>query len=235
MKNRKISPSASGLKTARERKSLPPAKLRWTCDPKSIGVKSTTDVKPRREIIGQERALRALHVGLEMNHFGYNIFVTGLSGTGRTTTIKRMLQDFERTKGELRDHCYVHNFKNPDMPLALSLPAGQGKALKEDMENFIGDLLRNIPSVYESQRYQQARKSLLQHFQERQKSILQDFENKVKEKGFGLVQVQVGNVMRPDIVPVVKENPTNLDQVETMVQKGEFPREQFEALKETQN
>lgn len=235
MKKRNITTPPPRLKTAVEHRPLPASKLQWTCDPKSLGLTSTVDIKARREIIGQERALRALRVGLEMGHYGYNIFVTGLSGTGRTTTIKRMLRDFEKTKGELRDHCYVYNFKHPDTPIALALPAGQGKALKEDMENFTGDLLRNIPAVYESQRYQQARKSLLQHFQERQKSILQDFENKVKEKGFGLVQVQVGNVMRPDIVPVVKENPTNLDQVEAMVQKGEFPKEQFETLQETQN
>ncbi|MBI4429116.1 MAG: AAA family ATPase, partial [Ignavibacteriales bacterium] len=235
MKKRTFPTADPRLKAAIQHRALSFGKLQWTCDPKSLGLKSTLDIKARREIIGQERALRALHVGLEMKHYGYNIFVTGLSGTGRTTTIKRMLRDFEKTKGELRDHCYVYNFKHPDTPIALSLPSGQGKALKEDMENFTGDLLRNIPAVYESQRYQQARKSLLQHFQERQKSILQDFESKVKEKGFGLVQVQMGNVMRPDIVPVVKENPTNLDQVEAMVQKGEFPKEQFEALKDTQN
>jgi ATP-dependent Lon protease len=234
MNRKKTTPGAS-LKQASHHRPLPPEKLSWRCDPTSLRIESTADVRATREIIGQERALKALRVGLEMNHYGYNIFVTGLSGTGRTTTIKRMLREFERTKGELRDHCYVYNFKNPDVPIALSLPAGQGKALKEDMENFIGDLLRNIPAVYESQRYQQARKRLLQHFQDRQKSILQDFETRVKEKGFGLVQVQVGNVMRPDIVPVVNGNPTSLDQVETMVQKGELNKEQFEQLRETQN
>ncbi|HEY6952046.1 MAG TPA: ATP-binding protein, partial [Bacteroidota bacterium] len=197
-------------------------------------IKTTDDVAPSREIIGQERALRALRIGLEMDHFGYNIFVTGLSGTGRTTTIKRMLQDFEQKPTDLKDHCYVNNFKDPDNPLALSLPAGQGRALKQDMENFMKDLLRDIPAVYESQRFQQERKILLQHFQDRQKSILQDFEKRVKERGFDLVQVQVGNTMRPDIVPVVNNTPTNLDQVEQSVQKGEITKEQYQALRDTQ-
>jgi Cdc6-like AAA superfamily ATPase len=148
-------------------------------------------VHPTREIIGQERALRALRVGLEMEHDGYNIFVTGLTGTGRTTTIKRLLQDFEKKTVLMKDHCYVYNFKNPDTPIAISLPAGQGRGLKQDMENFIKELLRDIPAVYESQRYQQARKKLVMHFQERQKSVLKDFERRVKERGFDLVQVQV--------------------------------------------
>jgi predicted ATP-dependent protease len=231
MKKKKIV-STNHFKPARHHKPLPVQKLRWQCDPKSLGIKSTNDINPTREIIGQKRALRALRVGLEMNHFGYNIFVSGLTGTGRTTTIKRLLQDFEKKQCHLKDHCYVYNFKNPDMPTAISLPAGQGRGLRQDMENFIHELLRDIPSVYESQRYQQARKKLVQHFQERQKSILQDFERRVKERGFDLVQVQIGNSMRPDIVPVVNGAPTGLDQVETLVQKGEFDKDNFAVMRD---
>ncbi|MBI4417841.1 MAG: AAA family ATPase, partial [Ignavibacteriales bacterium] len=136
--------------------ALSPDKLRWQCDPRMLNISSTEDVRPSKEIIGQERALRALRVGLEMTHFGYNIFVTGLPGTGRTTTIKRLLHEFEHRKVSLKDHCYVHNFRNPDMPLALSLSAGQGRSLKQDMESLVKDLLVNIPALYESQRYQEA-------------------------------------------------------------------------------
>jgi predicted ATP-dependent protease len=234
MKNKTSHASLRSLKPSRKHAAIAPEKLRWQCDPKSLKIKTTDDVVPSHEIIGQERALRALRVGLEMDHFGYNIFVTGLTGTGRTTTIKRMLRDFEQRPTELSDHCYVNNFKNADNPLAISLPAGQGRALKQDMDNFVKDLLRDIPAVYESQRFQQERKSLLQHFQDRQKSVLQDFEKKVKERGFDLVQVQVGTMMRPDIVPVVNNNPTNLDQVEQLVEKGEVTKEQYQGLRDTQ-
>ncbi len=234
MKKKSSRTKHAPLKPAPRHLPVTVEKLRWQCDPKSLKVKTTDDVTPSREIIGQDRALHALRVGLEMNHFGYNIFVTGLSGTGRTTTIKRMLQDFERKQTDLFDHCYVYNFKSPDNPLALSLPAGQGRGLKQDMENFVKDLQRDIPAVYESQRFQQERKIILQHFQDRQKVVLQDFEKRVKERGFDLVQVQTGNMMRPDIVPVVNNNPSNLDQVEQMVQKGEYTKEQYQALRETQ-
>lgn len=232
-KTKSSSPTAQ-FKPASNHKALDVSRLRWQCEPKSLGIKTTDDVVPSREIIGQERALRALRVGLEMHHFGYNIFVTGLSGTGRTTTIKRLLKDFEKKKVELKDHCYVYNFKNPDMPISLALPSGQGKSLQQDMDSLINDLLVNIPALYDSLRYQDARKATIQHFQERQKSVLQDFEKRVKEKGFDLVQVQVGNVMRPDVVPVVGGNPINLDQAEGLVQKGELNKEQFEVMKETQ-
>ncbi len=224
----------ASLQAAPVHKHVDAKNLRWQCDPESLKIKTTDDIDAARDIIGQERALRALRVGLEMKHYGYNIFVTGLPGTGRTTTIKRLLKEFSTHKTELKDHCYVHNFKNPDMPVSLRLPAGQGASLRQDMESFINDLFVNIPALYESQRYQEARKVTLQHFQDRQKTVLQDFEKRVKEKGFDLVQVQVGNMMRPDVVPVVNEQPVNLDQVEALVQKGEVTKDQFNTMKETQ-
>ncbi|MCX6133282.1 MAG: ATP-binding protein [Ignavibacteriales bacterium] len=232
MKNKR--PASRLFKKASLFKPLPLGKLRWRCNPKSLGVRTSAEIKPTREIIGQERALRSLRVGLAMNHFGYNIFVTGISGTGRTTTIKRLLKTFEGTPDGFRDHCYVYNFKHTDAPIAISLPAGQGKSLKDDMANLIRDLARDLPALYESQRFQQARKDVVSHFQERQRSVLLDFEKRVKEKGFELVQVQVGNLMRPDIVPVVAEKATNFDEVDSMVAKGEISRAQFEAMRETQ-
>ncbi len=231
MKKKSVTPIQQ-LQRAPIHPALPPDKLRWQCNPRSLGVRTTDNVQPIREIIGQERALRALRVGLEMNHFGYNIFVTGISGTGRTTTIKRLLQDFEKQHVELQDQCYVYNFKNPDMPLAISLPAGQGTGLKQDMEGFTEELRRDIPAVYESQRYQNARKKLVQHFQDRQKSILQDFERRVKERGFDLAQVQAGNALRPEIIPMVNNAQSSMDQIEALVQKGEFDKERFASMRD---
>ncbi|HTX18921.1 MAG TPA: ATP-binding protein [Bacteroidota bacterium] len=210
---------------------LPVDKLRWHIDPKKLKVKLSSELTPSRDIVGQERALRSLRVGLEMKHFGYNIFLTGLSGTGRTTTIKRMLQRFESTQAELSDICYVFNFKNPDMPRALRFSAGDGKEFKEEMDTFIEELFRNIPAMFESQRYQTARKSLAEHFGERQKSVLTEFEKKVEQNGFSLIQVQVGSIVRPDIVPVVDNKPVSVEQLDLLVQKGEFPREKYEAMR----
>lgn len=223
--------SASSHVPAPVHKGLTPDQLRWQCDPASLRSAIAAPPDTRKDIIGQERALRALRVGLEMAHAGYNIFVTGFSGTGRTTTIKRMLREFEGKRVPLRDHCYVYNFRNPDMPTALSLPAGQGRGLRDDMQNVLTELLRDIPAVYESQRYQRQRRLMVQHFQDRQKTVLQEFERRVKEQGFDLVQVQVGTMMRPEVVPVVNGNPANLEAVEELVRKGEVTKEQFESMR----
>ena len=82
---------------------VPVDRLRWRCTPGMLHIADMADVKPSRSIIGQDRALQAIQVGLEMKHYGYNIFVTGLPGTGRMTAIHRMLQDFEGRKIPLTD------------------------------------------------------------------------------------------------------------------------------------
>jgi len=214
-------------------KEVPLKNLRWTCNPESLGFGTTAEVKPARQIIGQDRALGALRLGIGVRHFGYNIFVTGFSGTGRTTTIKRLLQEFADRPTTLTDKCYVHNFRNPDAPSMIILPAGKGRAFREDMEDLIEDLVKNIPAVFESRRYEEQRKAILEHFQARQRSILKDFEKKVKEKQFELVQVQMGPIVKPEVSPVINGQPVGMEQLRQMVEKGEFPEDQYKSILET--
>jgi ATP-dependent Lon protease len=193
-------------------------------------VKTTDDATPTKEIIGQERALRALKLGLEMKYPGYNVFVTGFSGTGRMTTIKRLLADFKGKTASLRDRCYVHNFKNNDQPILITLKAGDGSKFRQTMTDLIQDLAKNIPAAFERKRYKEERKRMMEHFQERQHSVLSDFEKKVKEKGFEVVQVQVGPAMRPDITPVVNNQPVSFDQLENLMTQGQITKEQIEQM-----
>jgi lon-related putative ATP-dependent protease len=213
-------------KPARHPLEVSPDKLRWQCLPQQLGIGSMDEVKPLKEIVGQDRALRALQMGLAMRHSGYNIFATGLPGTGRTTTIRRLLHDIETRHVELTDKLYLHNFKDPDSPTFVSLPAGQGQVFKKDMAAFLAELLKSIPGVFESRRYQEQRKAMLEHFQDRQRSVLKDFEKKVKERGFEVVQVQGGTAARPEIAPVMDGNPVSLDQVYAKAEAGEITREE---------
>ncbi|RCK77678.1 MAG: ATP-dependent protease La [Ignavibacteriae bacterium] len=206
------------------------SKLRWKFDPNKLKIKTTDDVKFTKDIIGQERALRSLKVGLEIKHFGYNVFVTGFSGTGRTTTIKRLLKDFQNKKVQLYDFCYLYNFDNPDQPHLVKLKAGQGNQLKKDMNDFLEELLKDIPAIFESRRYQEERKRIIEHFQSRQRTILKQFEDKVKAKGFEVIQVQVGSSLRPDIAPVINNAPVNFEQIEALIKQGELSQEKLDQL-----
>lgn len=218
------------MKPTVKKYEVPVEQLRWRCQPASLGVTTSNDIKVSKEIIGQERALRSLRLGLEIKHSGYNVFVTGYSGTGRMTTIKLLLSEFEGRQVPLKDRCYVHNFTDPDLPTLITLPAGHGRMLQNDMEKLLRELQKDIPAIFESKRFQEERKKVIEHFQERQKTILKDFEKKVKEKGFEVIQVQVGTSVRPDIAPVVNNQPVGFDQLESFVQQGTMTREQVEHL-----
>ena len=213
---------------------VPVEQLRWRCDPDSLPSETTEDIEPCEEIIGQERGLEAIRVGVDINSIGYNIFVTGLAGTGRFTTIKCVLEEID-VKGKFpNDLCYVNNFKNPDMPRMLSLPAGQGNAFKKEMETSIETLKKRIPLIFENETYLNKKKEVVEKFRSKQAEMFREFEKKVNKEGFALVQIQMGPYSRPGILPVVEGNPVNIEQLETMVEEDKFSKEELEKIKEKQ-
>ena len=210
---------------------VPVEKLRWRCPPDSLPFETTDEIKPCLDIIGQERALRAIRLGLEVDSLGYNIFVVGLVGTGRNTTIKCLLEEIDKTGKIPDDICYVNNFKDPDQPKCVYLPAGQGKVLKKGMDDLIESFKKQIPLVFESEEYQKRRRELVEKHREREKGLVKEFENRAKKEGFTVVQVQMGPFTRPDVVPLVAGNAMPLDQLENLVDQGQFQKETFEQLK----
>ncbi|NLL62384.1 MAG: AAA family ATPase [Candidatus Atribacteria bacterium] len=211
--------------------AVPHEQLRWYCNLEKADFSSTDDLEVCDEILGQERALKALELGLNMEYLGYNIFITGKSGTGRHTTIRMLLQDRKRTNIIFDDKCYVHNFKYPDMPRAISLPAGQGNQFKKDMENLVNTLKEHIPAILESDRHQGSKDTLTESYKKRQQTLIKDLEDKVKAENFTIVQIQIGPYTRPDILPVIDEKPTNLENLETLIAEGKMTKEESEIIK----
>jgi lon-related putative ATP-dependent protease len=211
---------------------VPVEQLRWRCDPEGLGFSTTEEVSLSETIIGQERALEAIQLGLDMGSLGYNIFVAGPAGTGRMTTIRYLLSHLEKEGKVPEDRCYVNNFKDSDMPHLISLPAGKGKAFKGDMEELISSLKRNIPLVFESDDYQRKGREILEKSKEKERSIIKDLEKKLSQENLALVQLQVGPYVKPDIFPVVMDKPVPWDQLEKNTEEGKFPKEEFERLRD---
>lgn len=209
---------------------VPVEKLRWSCSPESLPFESSEEVEVIGEFFGQERAVRAIALGLAVEGVGYNVFVTGLTGGERIESIERLLRKIGPPRGPLSDICCVHNFRDPDTPRILFLAAGQGVGLRKDIDEFIESLRKNVPQIFESEEYRSRRKAITESFRERQKAIIKDFERKVSNENFSIIQVQMGPFTRPAIVPVVMGNPMPLEQVEALVEKGEYPRETYERL-----
>jgi ATP-dependent Lon protease len=222
-------------KKSNERKA-PPDQLRWRLDPASLPFQTTDDLKPLKEIIGQKRGVEAFRFGMGMHKPGYNIFVTGIAGTGRMSTVRKLLEQMAEQKGtEIPDDlCYVNNFKSPENPVLLRFSAGKGAAFKQDVHDFIESLKREVPALFESQDYLNRKKEIMQAYENKGKSFFKDLDKKVREEGFALVETQMGEIKRPEVVPLVDGTPTHIDQIESMVEKGRFPEEEYQALKQKQ-
>ncbi|MGQ9471495.1 MAG: Lon protease family protein [Candidatus Aminicenantales bacterium] len=212
--------------------TLPVEQLRWRCPSEKIPFETTQECSPCEEIIGQDRAIRAIQTGLEVKSVGYNIFITGMVGTGRTTAIKQLLEKLEKEKTIPPDILYVNNFKTSDEPILLKLPAGQGRLFKRAMENLVEMLNINIPELLKSKYYNDRKEAIVEAQQRKQKEILERFEEQVAAQGFSVVQVQMGFFVKPDLVPLIDGKPIPFAKLEGLVREKKFSAEDLERLKE---
>jgi predicted ATP-dependent protease len=214
--------SSSTLKPAATATELAPTKLRWRCELPRIPFETTAQAELREGFIGQERALRALKMGVELSAPGYNVFVCGLAGTSRGGTIAKMIEDLHpQTKPSL-DRCYVNNFKITDRPRLLSLPRGQANAFKKDMQAGIDFLRRRIPQVFEGEPFQRQKGRIVERFTVREKELMDDFTRRIAREQFALGHMQVGAVALPEIFPVLEGQMVPIEDISKMVHEGKL-------------
>jgi lon-related putative ATP-dependent protease len=198
---------------------------------KPTGVKTSDDVNPCCGIIGQQRAMNAIRTGLNVKSSGYNIFVTGLTGTGRTTTIKHLLEQLDHDRPGLLDVCYVNNFKNEDSPRVLIMNAGDGRRFKKDMSYLINSVRKAVPKIFLADDYKDKLSRITREFDNRQKELIRGFEDKLTKAGFVMVQVQSGIGVRNEIQPLIDNEPSSLDKLEQLSREGKFPLPRLDELR----
>ncbi|MDH4210018.1 MAG: AAA family ATPase [candidate division WOR-3 bacterium] len=208
---------------------LKPAQLRWQCDAKLLKFRHLKEVSSCEWIIGQPRAIDAIKLGLNVKYPGYNIFITGPVGTGRTTAITKLLDDL-KVKGELKDLLYVNNFKNPDMPKLIELPGGMGKKFKQALERLIRGLKTNIPDVFDSEEYQKRKQKIIEKYGNKHRALLKEFEQEVEKQGLKLTTIQMGPYVRPAIVPMIEGKPTSLEETEKLIKDGKISEEEYKQI-----
>lgn len=201
---------------------LKPEDLRWRCTPGVFAFDSTTDLEPIEGIIGQERALRALKLGVELRSPGYNIFIAGLSGTGKATTVKKMLETINANCPPLFDYAFVNNFKDTDRPILLTFNIGKAKVFKQDLCSTIDVLKKKIPQTLESELYVNRKKKIISLYNEKEMTLMSSFEEKLKQENFSLGQVKVDETARPDVFPIVDNKPVPIYQLEDYVKQGKL-------------
>ncbi|HBP56403.1 MAG TPA: ATP-dependent protease, partial [Verrucomicrobiales bacterium] len=143
------------------------------CSTKDLSFRTTKDLKPVRDVIGQDRAVEALKFGVEIGSEGYNLFVLGPSGYGRHSVVQNYLNRLAKTKPVPSDWCYVNNFVDSYKPLLLKLPSGTGRKLADDMDRLVEDFRNSVPAAFENDKYRMRRQEIEHEVSEQQDKALE--------------------------------------------------------------
>jgi len=203
-------------------RALTPEELAWRCPEEWLPWKSSADVPAATTIVGQDRAVDAIAFGLAAGGIGYNVFVTGLSGTGRLTTIKSFLDQLAEEETTPDDVCFVYNFRTPEEPCALFLRAGAGRRFADGMARLVQELSDSLPTILVDKDFRKRIERAVADLQQEERDLIEGFEAEVRKAGFELVQIQTGPIARPEILPVVKDNPTPLEELPKLVESGDL-------------
>jgi len=173
--------------------------LKYRHDPRLLPDDTTESVSPLEGMIGQERAVRATEFGLRVKRHGYNIFMTGLTGTGKSSYAREIIGKLSAAEPVPDDWCYVYNFDNPGEPISLNLPAGMGIRFCRQVEEMLEDLKQAIPKAFDGEEYERQKALYVKDFQEIRSNRLEELSKAAQEQGFSLKRTSSGFVTVPII------------------------------------
>jgi len=197
-------------------------KICWEPSDDEIIHRSTEEIAGETKIVGQERALKALKLGAEIFSHGYNIYIAGMSGTGKASTIKKVLEEIKPKNIKLKDYAYVNNFKDPERPILLVFEAGEAVKFKKDVESAIEYLRKKIPQAFESDQHIERQKSILKEYQTKEMELFMELDNQLKQKGFTIGRIKEGQYVRPEIFPIINGQPVFIEALDSMIQENKL-------------
>jgi lon-related putative ATP-dependent protease len=205
-------------------KSLPLHQLYKSCVLKDLPFKTTRQLEPLSEIVGQNRAQEAVRFALAMPHGGYNVYAVGRNGLGKRTMMLRYLEHHVDTDQQTHDWCYVANFEEPRNPKLLKLPSGMGTELKQDMEKLMSRLVKMIPQTFEGDNFLERAESLKDEYGKKQEDELEKVAEQAKRKNVRLT------VTTPGGYRLVAMNGEEPHTAETFQELSEEQRQKFEEV-----
>ena len=181
----------------KEKNELSYRDLKMVCDQKMFKFETTKELEPINDGIGQERGIKALEFGISVDVKGYNLYIEGPSGVGKTMYTKNYLDSISSKKKVPNDWCYIYNFQNPNEPIAVSLPAGQGKEFKESMEGFIKEVKKDIKKTFNADDFEKEKALIKKEFEEKREVVLTKLNEDSQKHGFQVKSAQNGIYMMP--------------------------------------
>ena len=171
--------------------------LKVVCNPNNFKFDTTEDLEPINTGIGQDRGIKALEFGLNVDVKGYNLYLEGPSGVGKTMYTKNYLNTISKRKKIPNDWCYIYNFENPNEPIAVSLPAGGGKEFEDIMNRFINDIKVDIKTTFNNEEFEKERTLIKHEYEERRNNLMEKLNQKSSKYGFHVKSSQAGIYMMP--------------------------------------
>ncbi len=211
-------------------REVPLSELRHACDPAEFSFETTAELPSKEEVIGQVRAVKAIEFGLSIHNHGYNIFVSGVPGTGKNTIVKSIVKRISRDLPVPSDWCYVNNFKDADRPLAIKLPPGRGREFRSDVEKFIEFMQAEIPKVFESKEYEEQKSHFTEENEKAKEVLFEEAGRRAVELSFQLNITRTGIVK----VPLWRGRPLSPDELGKLEPEQRHELEEHEKLVDTE-
>ena len=172
--------------------------LKDVCNPNMFKFEKIKEIADTTNLVyGQDRGIKALEFGVNVDLKGYNLYLEGPAGVGKTMYTKKFLQTKALKEKIPNDWCYIYNFDDPNEPIAVSLPAGQGKIFQETMDSFIRNIRRDIKKTFNNDEFEKEKKVIKQEFETKKEAILAKLNDKTLKQGFQVKSAQNGIYMMP--------------------------------------
>jgi predicted ATP-dependent protease len=208
--------------------------VRWQCDASQLGFETTDEIEPVDVIIGQDDALEALKFAIECDAYGQNVYVRGLSGTGRMSMVSRILKEARPAPQPRKEHCYVANFDQPDRPRLISLPSGLGGKFKSMMEQLSSYIAEDLQKSMESESLLAARDKAQQKHQDKANKVTQPFEEELASQGLAMLNVNGPQGQQTIIAPVLDDKVVDPASWQQKVAAGELSEDAQKSIMDKQ-
>lgn len=178
--------------------ALAPEQLRAVIDPAQLAGAIAEQPVPQNGIIGQDRAVAALQFGLGVRNHGFHIYVAGQPGIGKTTAVRTFLEACAHREPTPGDWCYVNNFEDPSQPQALSLPAGRGRLLQQDVRRVIAQVRRDLPRAFEADENAARAELIGKELMQQREALLEQLQQRAAAEHFLINRTPMGLLLLPE-------------------------------------
>ncbi|THB62878.1 MAG: ATP-dependent protease, partial [Spirochaetaceae bacterium] len=213
-----------------ERYLLPPDQVHFSISPDYVaGIEATTG---DFHIIGQPRAISALKMAISINAKGYNVFASGLPGTGKRTAITSILKEYQPDISCIQDIAFAANFGDDLAPRLIRFPKGEARLFQKKLKETLSRLRNRSRELFKKRQFRDQRDKIIIDTEGKDNTLLKDFENRLGEQGFQLVRLMDQEESHPDIFPVFRGEAMDFEKLQDFVQTGELSQEDFQLLRE---